>query len=797
MGVKRSRRGGKGKGNEKRTRQNEDQQWRSETPSDRRASGQGSWTTDFSNAKFEAFYRAQGFMRDDADWDRFMASLRSPLPACFRVNPNNPLAAKLKAELAQFTGVAPQSIDATAGVQMRPSVEQIAWFPNGMAYKLGTDRRSIRRTEGLEALHRWMIQHTDNGNITRQEAVSMVPPLALDVHTSHRCLDMCAAPGSKTTQLLEVVSGSWRPDGEEASGEAPLPQGIVVANDADTDRAYMLVHQCRRIASPLLVVTTHKGQYFPSLTPHSEGELKGKKNRARFFDRVLCDVPCSGDGTLRKSPHIWTKWNTGSGVDLHPLQLMIARRGAELLRPGGLMVYSTCSMSPYEDEAVVAELLRSSGGALELVDARVFLPALKCRPGVSSWLVLDDARVPRPQVAQQAGASEAKADPEASSGNSADAKPEPQLPPPPASTPLEACLQMGMRLFGTPEDVPDSGNMKKRFRQSLFPPSEEEAAWMHLERCLRCLPQDEDTGGFFVATLRKRNDSAAAPDREPDEAAIPAADEPLEAAGEAAGVDTESAAAPAEARAADLPQEGARSKGLNDYVPWDSASFERVKEFYGLKGLSAESIYVREDFKQDSQPKKADAGSKSVYYLPPVTRELLESDHQGMLKCVAAGIKVLERKAKTAPGEFEYRLVQDGVDVMTRHVTSRAIDVNVQDFCNFLGGGLVSFNTLSPKTVLALCAFTTGSIICTYKYTPSDVLANCAAIPLNHSFHIVCYRGVSRTLNVMCSKIEIDFMKHQFETLGIYRDKISAPSILRDQAEQKPSASQDDHSEPV
>ena len=171
-----------------------------------------------------------------------------------------------------------------------------------------------------------------------------------------------------------------------------------------------------------------------------------------------------------------------------------------------------------------------------------------------------------------------------------------------------------------------------------------------------------------------------------------------------------------------------------------------MKEFYGLKGLSAESIYVREDFKQDSQPKKADAGSKSVYYLPPVTRELLESDHQGesverggdgfasarvlrdvdlagvgMLKCVAAGIKVLERKAKTAPGEFEYRLVQvrahpddiavhnevicyvrvvrlqDGVDVMTRHVTSRAIDVSVQDFCNFLGGGLVSFNTLSPK----------------------------------------------------------------------------------------------------
>jgi hypothetical protein len=55
----------------------------------------------------------------------------------------------------------------------------------------------------------------------------------------------------------------------------------------------------------------------------------------------------------------------------------------------------------------------------------------------------------------------------------------------------------------------------------------------------------------------------------------------------------------------------------------------QVKEFYGLKGLSAESIYVREDFKQDNQATKADTGSKSVYYLPPVTRELLESDNQG------------------------------------------------------------------------------------------------------------------------------------------------------------------------
>ena len=77
-----------------------------------------------------------------------------------------------------------------------------------------------------------------------------------------------------------------------------------------------------------------------------------------------------------------------------------------------------------------------------------------------------------------------------------------------------------------------------------------------------------------MATLRKRNDSAAAPDREPEEG-IPSADDSPYL--EAAGAGGESAAAPAETRAADLPQEGARSKGLNDYVPWDSASFERVR----------------------------------------------------------------------------------------------------------------------------------------------------------------------------------------------------------------------------
>lgn len=271
--------------------------------------------------RFDAFYRAQLFAADaEEDWLNFSQSIRSTLPACFRINPNYEFANEMKTELLQYANSSESDVEA---------VKPLSWCAG--AYQLGVDRKTIRKAEGLEQLHQWLIQHTNSGNITRQEAVSMVPPLALDVHPHHRVLDMCAAPGSKTSQLLEVLQQS-----KDVSAA-----GVVVANDADTDRAYMLVHQCRRINSPHLIVTTHMGQVFPTIRHCADGRKQG------YFDRVLCDAPCSGDGTLRKSPNIWSKWSTSSGFTLHPLQLSIAKRGLELLREGGLMVYSTCSMSPF------------------------------------------------------------------------------------------------------------------------------------------------------------------------------------------------------------------------------------------------------------------------------------------------------------------------------------------------------------------------------------------------------------------------------------------------------------------
>eukprot|EP01041_Mallomonas_annulata_P004338 gene4338-8632_t len=342
---------GNNRSDDKRRRQETEEKWRNTRRQPQAAPV-------CSNLKFEAFYKAQSFVSEGEDWDNFLQCLRSPLPACFRLNSDYEFSSELRKQLESIVKNA-ISIDN----DLKPLTE-MEWYPSGNAFKLGTDRRMIRKSKALEPLHKWMMLHTDCGNITRQEAVSMVPPIALDVQPHHKCIDMCAAPGSKTSQLLEIVGRSWSLPEDQ--------QGLVVANDSDTDRAYMLVHQCRRINSPFLIITTHKGQEFPRIDTFKENEndninedqggggASAVRQRIRdgYFDRVLCDVPCSGDGTIRKSPYLWTKWSLGGGIALHPLQLMIAKRGFDMLKTDGLMVYSTCSMSPYENESVVAELLR-------------------------------------------------------------------------------------------------------------------------------------------------------------------------------------------------------------------------------------------------------------------------------------------------------------------------------------------------------------------------------------------------------------------------------------------------------
>ena len=185
------------------------------------------------------------------------------------------------------------------------------------------------------------------------------------------------------------------------------------------------------------------------------------------------------------------------------------------------MVYSTCSLSPYENEAVVAELLRQNKGTLELVDGREFLPLFKARRGLSSWQVLDDQPAIRKenqakrdkQKQVQPVSSSSSDNPligEATTEGVAEpiqSSPLEEVPPVEESKAtnsnpkLQDCLDLGMAHFASYSDVPKS--LRSKIRRSLFPPSEEERQWMQLEKCLRCVPHDEDTGGFFVCTFRK------------------------------------------------------------------------------------------------------------------------------------------------------------------------------------------------------------------------------------------------------------------------------------------------------
>ena len=146
-------------------------------------------------------------------------------------------------------------------------IHPIEWYGKDNAFEIDVHRRRLGKISAFKELHQYLIELTQNGTIERQEAVSMLPPLLLDVQPTDIVLDMCAAPGSKTFQLLERVHGH---------------SGFVIANEADSRRAYMLVNQTGHLRSNNIVITNHLGQQFPFIT----------------VDRVLCDVPCSGDGTL-------------------------------------------------------------------------------------------------------------------------------------------------------------------------------------------------------------------------------------------------------------------------------------------------------------------------------------------------------------------------------------------------------------------------------------------------------------------------------------------------------------------
>lgn len=221
------------------------------------------------NAKFEAYYALQGLHNQYYDEEtgtfkecttdaqkeeermKWLTSLRTMLPASFRIgmDVDSTLRERLEYELdSHFCDETMEIVVEESGNASSTTTKTIApakhipFIPH--AYQLSVDRRTIRRNPALQEFHQWLQTQTSCGNITRQETVSMIPPVVLGVEPHHYVLDMCAAPGSKTSQLLEIVStfdSSSNTDGNTTAITIMEPKGCVVANDSDAKRG-MIVH---------------------------------------------------------------------------------------------------------------------------------------------------------------------------------------------------------------------------------------------------------------------------------------------------------------------------------------------------------------------------------------------------------------------------------------------------------------------------------------------------------------------------------------------------------------------------
>lgn len=236
--------------------------------------------------------------------------------------------------------------------------ERIGWYDaDGGAFQFPWQRGKPQNDDVksiMQSLH-------ETGRVTRQEAASMLPILIANPQSGETLLDLCAAPGSKTTQAMVAMKGG----------------GVVVANEVNSKRTNMLSTNITRMGLPNIVMCRHDGRHFPRVPDPG-------------FDVVIADVPCTGTATVRKNSGLWGRWKPTSSTGIQRLQIDIAIRGARLLRPGGRMVYSTCSIDVAENEVVVAEILSNCPWLrLAKIDETRFSD-LGLHQGFSDWPILID-----------------------------------------------------------------------------------------------------------------------------------------------------------------------------------------------------------------------------------------------------------------------------------------------------------------------------------------------------------------------------------------------------------------------
>ena len=160
------------------------------------------------------------------------------------------------------------------------------------------------------------------------DSASVLAALCLPLENAENLLDLCAAPGGKTTQLAQAVQGA----------------GLLVSNDISVSRSKALIKNIELFGLKNTVVTCERPDRLAGSFPD-------------YFDAILVDAPCSGEGMFRQGPRMWRAWEEHGPGYFSPIQKGIVESAAGMLKPGGYMIYSTCTFDPREDEQVIAHLL--------------------------------------------------------------------------------------------------------------------------------------------------------------------------------------------------------------------------------------------------------------------------------------------------------------------------------------------------------------------------------------------------------------------------------------------------------
>ena len=230
------------------------------------------------------------------DYEAFLAGFDGQRQYGLRVN-------TLKMNLEEFERIAPFHL------------KKVPWISNGYFYE----------AEDVPARHPFY----SAGLYYLQEPSAMTPASRLKVQPGERVLDLCAAPGGKATELGAALQG----------------EGLLVANDINTARAKALLRNLELFGISNSFVTNEP--------PHVLAE-----RFPEFFHKIMVDAPCSGEGMFRKNPAVVDSWQEKGPEYFSKLQREIIVQAADMLLPGGMMFYSTCTFSPLENEKTITHLLK-------------------------------------------------------------------------------------------------------------------------------------------------------------------------------------------------------------------------------------------------------------------------------------------------------------------------------------------------------------------------------------------------------------------------------------------------------